>query len=115
MKIKSIKENHIFRRAYNKGASAVTPTVVLYTLKGKSTRLGITVNRKLGGAVQRNRAKRLIREAFRRLSAEEPQITEKKVSCIVVARTKCFLPKTKSDEVYSDLRRAFEKLKVISE
>lgn len=32
----------------------------------RSTRLGVTVTRKVGGAVQRNRIKRLVREVFRR-------------------------------------------------
>jgi ribonuclease P protein component len=33
-------------------------------------RLGITVTRRIGGAVRRNRAKRLLREIFRRHKAE---------------------------------------------
>lgn len=36
------------------------------------TRLGVTVSKKVGGAVARNRVKRLVREAFRRLKALFP-------------------------------------------
>ena len=41
-------------------------TVFVLPRNGDVTRLGIAATRKLGGAVQRNRAKRLVREIFRR-------------------------------------------------
>ncbi len=37
------------------------------------TRLGVTVSKKVGGAVERNRVKRLVREAFRRSKTLFPQ------------------------------------------
>ncbi len=48
------------------------PSMVIYVRKTKSeaVRLGITVGKKLGGAVSRNRAKRLVRELFRKNVAE---------------------------------------------
>lgn len=36
------------------------------------TRLGVTVSKKIGGAVERNRVKRRVREAFRRVKARFP-------------------------------------------
>lgn len=65
-KIEKMKSNMDFRRLYGRGKSYVTPFFVLYVRKngGKKIRLGITAGKKIGGAVQRNRAKRLIYAAF---------------------------------------------------
>jgi ribonuclease P protein component len=66
-------EEHIRRRAefqqvYERGARIRGRFSTLFLLPNKLSigRLGIAATRKLGGAVQRNRAKRLIREVFRR-------------------------------------------------
>lgn len=63
----AIKQPHLFRRAYAKGKSAVTPTVVLYARKnGQSfNRLGLTVGTKVGKATVRNRVRRRLRESYR--------------------------------------------------
>ena len=63
----TLKENHEFRRLYQRGASAVGGGMVVYCRKNKlgNNRLGITVSVKLGGAVVRNRARRRLREVYR--------------------------------------------------
>jgi ribonuclease P protein component len=63
----TLKENYEFRRLYNKGASAVSGSMVIYCRKNRMdhNRLGITVSVKLGHAVVRNRARRRLREVFR--------------------------------------------------
>ena len=62
-----LKQNHIFRRLYAKGESAVGRFVVVYARRNGSdcNRLGITTGVKLGHAVERNRARRRIRETYR--------------------------------------------------
>lgn len=63
----TIKENYEFRRLYQKGASAVGGCMVLYCRRNRlgRNRLGVTVSVKIGGAVQRNRARRRLREVYR--------------------------------------------------
>ena len=66
-KIERIKQNSRFQRLYKKGSSLVCPCFVCYLKKrgDKELHLGITVSKKIGGAVIRNRAKRVLRAAFR--------------------------------------------------
>ena len=65
--------NHIrrraeFQRVYESGTRVNGRLMTVFVLQRPDgpTRLGIAATRKLGGAVMRNRAKRLIREVFRR-------------------------------------------------
>jgi ribonuclease P protein component len=66
-----------FDRVYRDGTSHATRYLVLYTFPRKDeereeVRLGVSVNRKVGGAVERNRVKRVLREAFWELTDRLP-------------------------------------------
>ncbi len=66
MKYETIKNNRDFVKAYKRGKKAVSNLLVVYKIKNNSDekRIGITVSKKVGKAVVRNRVKRLIRQAI---------------------------------------------------
>ncbi len=102
---KKLKQNWEFRRAYNRGVSLVAPTYVLYICKGKKNelRLGITAGKKIGTAVHRNRAKRVITAAFNDCAPHIPRGYD----CVIVARTKIL--NTKSNLVADCLKKQLKK------
>ena len=81
----ALKLNHIFRRLYSSTAYA-NSYLVLYARKNRTdtNRVGITVSKKLGHAVVRNRVRRRLREVYR-LNEERFQPGW---DIVVVARTK---------------------------
>jgi ribonuclease P protein component len=76
-----------FDRVYRDGTSRATRYLVLYSFPRKDEerdelRLGVSVNRKVGGAVERNKVKRVLREAFWTLADRLPG----KHDFVIVAR-----------------------------
>ena len=95
----ALKQNHEFRRLYNKGKSAVSPYFAIYCRKTNRpySRLGITTGVKLGKAVKRNFARRRFRALYR---TNESRFAPG-YDIVVVARTRAIFGR------YADLERAF--------
>ncbi len=110
-----LKKRWEFQRAYQHGSKYWNRYFVIYVFSGASARwprgarLGITVSKKVGNSVQRNRVKRLIREAFRGL---RPKI-RMKTDIVVVGR-----PTARAltcQEVQSRLSSLFCKASILNE
>jgi ribonuclease P protein component len=80
-----------FDAVYRRGRSAASRHLVVYAFgrsedrsapAGDWPRLGLSVSRKVGGAVERNRVKRVLRERFAELTPALPRHTD----FVVIAR-----------------------------
>lgn len=118
MKNLAIKEHHLYNKAYKKGRSYVGKLVTVYVLRDFTAeklkranpekkylnRIGLSVSKKLGGAVARNRAKRLIRAGF---DVVKPNL--RTGNLIVIGARVAILGK-KSTDVALELETAFQAL-----
>lgn len=116
MKFYAIRENHLYKKAYRSGSRKSTRTVTVYVLRDRASgllrrqnpmkqtinRIGISASKKVGGAVQRNRAKRVIREAYRIIDKNFG--VKKGYLIVLVPRTECTV--CKMQDVFRDLTYA---------
>ncbi len=122
MKYPAICEHHLYNKAYRQGKHFFGRYVCVYVLKDLRAkklqrehpqkklvnRLGLSVSKKIGGAVERNRAKRIIRAGY-----SEVQNNLKKGNLIVIS-AKPEINGKKSTDIAKELKYAFSKLQMVS-
>ena len=115
MKNLAIKEHHLYNKAYKKGRSYIGKLITVYVLKDYTAeklmranpekkyvnREGLSVSKKLGGAIARNRAKRLIRAGF---DVVKPNL---KAGYLIVIGARGAILSKKSTQVALELEAAF--------
>ena len=123
MKNLAIKEQHLYNKAYKKGRSYIGKLVTVYVLKDYTAeklmranpekkyvnRVGLSVSKKLGGAIARNRAKRLIRAGF---DVVKPNL---KAGYLIVIGARGAILGKKSTQVAVELETAFRTLGLYAE
>lgn len=109
VKSSAIKENKDFRRLYHRGKSKAGASLVTYCMKNRrgETRVGITTSKKIGTAVERNRARRVIRAAFSQL---EEGVTGWDLVFVARSRT----TRVKMQVVLADMEKQLTALGVLS-
>ncbi len=103
-KKEKLRSSEDFIKAYREGKRIKLPGITIITVKNSLPycRIGISVSKKFGKAVKRNRAKRLIRELFRR----NKQIFPPGHDLIFMPHRKCLCLGWK--ELETNLARAFK-------
>ncbi len=123
LKYRAISENHLYSKAYTKGKKCVAKRVVVYVLKDfraealkranpqkkRINRIGITVTKKMGGAVVRNRVKRILRDGYR---AVDTKYGVKKGNLVVIVARNSAIP-AKAGDIAADLKYAFKTLDML--
>ena len=121
MKFPAIKEHHLYNKTYRSSRRFFGKYVCIYVLKDTHARLlqkshpqrvivnrfGISVSKKVGTAVKRNRAKRVIRAAYAPL---EDKLYK---GFLIVVSAKPEITEAKSTDVQNEMRYAFKRLEMI--
>ena len=125
MKDIAIKENHLYQKAYRNGEKAHTKHLSVYILrdwgakrqmlqnpeKKYINRIGLSVSKKIGGAVVRNRVKRIIRAGL----AEARTIAPIKTGYLIVIAAKVGAHEVDSKVIANEIIYAFKKLNMYKE
>ena len=120
MKNTAIKEHHLYNKTFTRGERFVGKLVSVHVLKDYTAkkrmlahplkiytnRIGLSVTKKIGGAVQRNRAKRIIRAGLFDLQKQKTL----KTGYLIVISARPDIADKKSENIRRELARAFDKL-----
>ena len=123
MKFPAIKEHHLYNKAYRSSKRFFGRYICVYVLKDLHAkklqrehpqkivvnRFGISVSKKIGTAVKRNRAKRIIRAAYGELREEI------KKGFLIVISAKPEIVGKSSDDIAHEMRYAMKKLDMFTE
>ena len=121
MKNVAIREHHLYNKAYSKGKRFVGKYVAVYVLRDLAAerlkkahpdkiyvnRLGLSVSKKIGGAVQRNRAKSLLRAAYDTVK------DRLRTGNLIVISPRTAIMSCKSTDVAAELELAFGTLGIL--